>query len=266
MLLWRQSPRFLALLACVALQPCRVDGAAPDLSSIPTLRMVAPARSLDPAATILQGCTTFTQSNQCFNPSTLTTSVNVATFFDAQETSAATHYFMKLFRNDTADSLRLQGMGFYSTSSSAESHIFQAAGVVLSGPDLVFPRGDGLLNLRAVQIPGNPFGQMTCVEFDAAIDTKGRRVEAVLAPGEAAWAVVRFPTLAVGTFLGILADTDANDMPCDYMTQDTGEHWFRPDPLNAPVFDWGITVFTTAVLREIESPQPTWSLVKALYR
>ena len=265
MLLWRQSPGLLALLACVTLQPCRVQGAAPDLSDIPTLRTVAPARSADPAATILQGCTGFTQ-NQCFNPIALTRFVNVATFFDAQETSSSSHYFMKLFRNDTADSLRLQGMGFVSTSSSAESHVFQAAGVILSGTDLVFPRGEALLNLRAVQIPGNPFGQMTCVEFDAAIDTKGRRVEAVLAPGEAAWAVLRFPTLGVGVFLGILADTDVADMPCDYMTQDTGEHWFRPDPLNTSVFDWGITVFTTAVVREIESPPPTWSLVKALYR
>ncbi len=265
MLLWRQSPRILALLACVALQPCRVHGAALDLSGIPTLRMVAPARSVDPATTILQGCIG-AQANQCFNPIALTTSVNVATFFDAQATSSSSHYFMKLFRNDTADSLRLQGMGFSSTSSSPESHIFQAAGAILSGTDLVFPRGDALLNLRAVQIPGNPPGTMTCVEFDAAVDTKGRRVEAVLASGEAAWIVLRFPTLAVGTFLGILADTDTNDLPCDFMTQDTGEHWFRPDPLNAPVFDWGITVFTTAVLRETESPPPTWSLVKALYR
>ncbi len=268
MLLTGRRPKILVLLAGVALQPSGVHGASPDswLTTIPMLRAVGPARGVDPPATILQGCTAFEQASQCFNPSALTRTVNVASFFDAQETSASSHYFLKLFRNDTADSLRLQGMGFYSTSSSPTSHVFQAAGAILTGTDLVFPRGDGLLNLRAVGIAGNPFGEMTCVEFDYAIDTKGRRVDAMLAPGEAAWVALRFPTLAIGTFLGILADTDTDDLACDFMTQDGGEHWFRPDPLNRPFFDWGITVFTTGVVRALQPPPPTWSLVKALYR
>src|SRR5262245_5351042 len=108
--------------------------------------------------------------------------LNVASFFDSQQSSAQTHYFLKLFHNEGTDSLRLRGMGFYARPEGAS---FQAAGAMIVGPDIVFPRSDALLNLRTVGIVSAAHDtSMTCVTFDDAIDSKGRLVPAILGPGD----------------------------------------------------------------------------------
>jgi hypothetical protein len=158
-------------------------------------------------------------------------------------------------------------MGFYAQSSSEATHRFQAAGVMVAGSTLVFPGPQALLDLLQVGIDAEPEGTMTCVAFTGAIDTKGRRVAPVIGPGDWAWVVLRFPQLGAGSYVRVRVDADANDQPCDYLTPDGGMHWFRPDPRHGPAYDWGITVFTQSkAARPVAQSEPTWTLVKQLYR
>lgn len=218
-----------------------------------------------PSPGIAQGCLQLGQTHECFN-ALGDSYLNVGAFFDANRSSTSSHYFLKLFRNDTADSLSLTGMGFYARTSHPESNVFQAAGAIVMGSDLVFPRGDALGNLNAVGIVAAPENEMTCVEFEEAIDTKGRRARLVIGPGDAAWIALRFPEVAEDVVLEIRADRDATDLDCDFLTPDAGEHWYRPDPRSLPHYDWEITVFTSASVSRVDPPPPTWTLVKSLYR
>ena len=63
-------------------------------------------------------------------------------------------------------------------------------------------------------------------------------------------------------------DVDGDDRDCDFMSDDAGEHWYRPDPRSGPFYDFGITVFTRGLAASPEKdPRPsTWTLVKSLYR
>ena len=233
--------------------------------ALPAPRHPEALRSSAGVPEIQQGCSELGVANECFQPLT-GPFLNVASFFDSQESSLSSHYFLKLFRNEGADSLRLRGMGFHARPAGAT---FQAAGAMILGSDIVFPRADALLNLRTVGIVSEPDENlMTCVPFDDAIDSKGRLAPAILAPGEVAWVVLRFPELAEGVFLGIRMDVDGADLDCDFMTDDAGEHWYRPDPRSGPFYDFGITVFTSGLIASPE-PEPqssTWALVKSLYR
>jgi hypothetical protein len=194
--------------------------------------------------------------------------LNVGSFFDTRQTTSTSHYFLKLYRNDSAGSVQLRGMGFESRSSHGQrSNKFQAAGAIVMGERMIFPKPEALLELSEVEVQGAD-GEMTCVEFSLGVDTQGTPIgtEIILDPGHAAWLVVRFPTLPDTVFVGVRSDNDATDQPCDYMTNDGGEHWFRPDPLHGPVFDWGITAFTDPRLQLPRGEEPTWTLVKTLYR
>jgi hypothetical protein len=269
-LLWRQH-RFTALLVCLALQPwgsvhAGSGGlAALEAQSVPVLpRIVSPGS--DAAPRVQQGCDTLGVANECFDPLG-TTYLSVASFFDSREPIESDHYFLKLFQNTTGDSVRLTGMGFYTQSDTEETNRFQAAGAIVTGQDLVFPESQALLDLLRVNIPGEPEGSMTCVNFTGAVDPKGRSVSAVIGPGDWAWVALRFPELGAGRYVRIRVDADSNDQPCDYMTHDGGRHWFRPDPRNGPAYDWGITVFTQSKSsRPVAQTEPTWTLVKRLYR
>ncbi|UCE02489.1 MAG: hypothetical protein JSW67_14800 [Candidatus Latescibacterota bacterium] len=240
-----------------------VDGVRA-LESLATPVRIQRAGVVADAVTAPQACDLGT-ANECFDTPG-NTFLNVGVFFDADSTTNASHYFLKLYRNETAASVQLRGMGFESTSSHSGFNGFQAAGAIVMGQRTVFPKPEALLELPEVDIPGAD-GEMTCVEFSSGIDTGGVPIgqEIVLAPGDAAWLVLRFPTLPDSIFVGVRCDDDPNDQPCDYMTRDGGEHWFRPDPLHGPIFDWGITAFTEPRLQR-QSTQRTWTLVKSLYR
>lgn len=217
------------------------------------------------APEVLQGCDLGT-ANDCFEPLG-TIYLSVSAFFDSREPIDSNQYFLKLFQNETGDSLRLRGMGFYTLASSTAENRFQSAGAIIAGARLLFPESQALRDLLHVSIPGEALGTMTCVEFEEALDTKGNRMPAVLGPGDWAWAVLRFPELGPGKYVRIRVDNDGNDRPCDYLTPDGGAHWFRPDPRNGPAYDWGITVFTESKASRPEvHTEPTWTLVKTLYR
>jgi hypothetical protein len=214
---------------------------------------------------IQQACDELGQASECFN-SPGTSYLNVGEFFDDTGSSTSAHYILKLFRNETGDSLRLTGMGFYARTSNPAANVFQAAGAIVMGSDVVFPRSDALVNLTTVGIVAAPLDTMTCVGFEDAIDSKGRLAQPVLGPDECAWLVLRFPELAEGVRLQIRVDSDATDLDCDFLTPDAGEHWYRPDPRSTPHYDWEITAYTAATASRPVSAAPTWSLVKSLYR
>ena len=267
---WRQHT-LTTLLVCLAFPPwseaqAETRGlAALQAQAVPVLPQVI-SFGEGGAPALLQGCDTLGVANECFDPMG-NTYLSVASFFDSSEPMEEGHYFLKLFQNTTGDSLRLSGMGFYAQSSSETTRRFQAAGAIIAGSDLVFPEPQALLDLLRVGIAAEPEDTMTCVAFTGAIDTKGRRVPAIVGPGDWAWVALRFPELGSGSYVRIRVDTDPNDQPCDYLTQDGGRHWYRPDPRNGPAYDWGITVFTQAkASRPVAQNEPTWTLVKQLYR
>lgn len=206
-------------------------------------------------------------ATECFETPLGDRYLNVGSFFDVTQATSTSHYFLKLYRNDSAGTVRLRGMGFESRSSHG-AHSFQAAGAIVMGEQLVFPKPEALLELPQVGIAAAE-SAMTCVEFSHGIDTQGVPTgsEITLPPGHAAWLVLRFPTRPDSIFVGVRCDNDPTDQPCDYMTHDGGEHWFRPDPLHGPIFDWGITAFTEPRLQPPSGDKPTtWTLVKTLYR
>ncbi len=196
-----------------------------------------------------------------------TAALNPGSFFDRTAGSDVSHYFMKLYINDTGGPVTIEGMGFESTSSDPRFNRFQAAGGIYAGPDALFPNPEALLALPVVEITGASAGNATCVEFPNAIDTRGNTIgtDLTLEPGDAAWLVLRFIATPAGVFVGIVVDDDSNDQPCDYMTIDGGDNWFRPDPLHGPAFDWGITAFVATGARTPDPAPPTWSTVKKLY-
>jgi hypothetical protein len=207
---------------------------------------------------------------RCYHQPLGSTFLNVGSFFDVNQATSSSHFFLKLYRNDTGGAVALRGMGFESESTvhgnlSPGTNKFSAAGAVFVGTKFVFPKPEALINLTEVGVTGTTAGE-TCVEFSLAIDPRGQPLpDNVLQPGEQAWLVLRFASYPDSVFVGLRVDDDPEDQPCDYLTPDGGEYWYRPDPYYGPVYDWGMTAYveprparTTAAV--------SWSLVKTLYR
>lgn len=230
-------------------------------------RLAAAPRVLERTPITLQTCDGLRSLPQCFDVSFARTPLNPASFFDRRAISENSHYFLKLYRNESATEVdTIVAMGFESWAERESVNRFDGAGAIFAGADAVFPFPDALRNLPVADIKGEPQGTMTCVRFPRGIDVRGNPIEpnVILAPGEAAWLVLRF--IPSDRFVGIMADSDLNDRPCDYMTIDGGETWYQPDPVHGPIFDWEMTAFTTArALPSAEPPAPTWSAVKKLY-
>ena len=152
----------------------------------------------------------------------------------------------------------VSGLGMHVRFSRDDSRTLVAAGVLkTSSANPTLPLPDALLTLQAVAIRGEDLGVETCVEFDEAVR---------LSAEESAWLVVRFPSAPDGSFIGLLVDDDATDLDCDYMTPDSGQMYFRPDPRRGPAFDWAITAYTQAVTsKEALVAESSWSNVKVLY-
>ena len=246
-----------------ALSRARADGPTAPVAAPVTL--AATPHVFETAPVVAQTCP-LGAPIACFD-ALGTTALNPASFFDSNQVSDVQHYFMKLFRNDTGNTVIIEGMGFESRASNPAFNRFQAAGGIFAGVDALFPSPEALLALPVVEIRGQDPGNTTCVEFPTAIDTRGSTIgtDLTLEPGEAAWLVLRFIAARSGVFVGILMDDDGNDQPCDYLTIDGGLTWYQPDPVNGPFFDWGITAFTNAGLGPPSPSPPTWSTVKSLY-
>lgn len=234
------------------------------VAGVPPLHPTATADGRPPV--VLQACTDLAgdTEHKCFDALGAVW-LNVGAFFDATRPSSEDHYFLKLFTNDSGDTLKLTGMGFYARTTDPELNVLRAAGAILMDSLLVFPR-TALPFLAANSIAIAPETEMTCVAFDAAIDITGKSVEPVLLPGQRAWMALRFPDLPKGVELEIRVDDDDHDQDCDFMTPDAGEYWYRPDGHSRPSYDWGISVFYEANPSRPQPPPPTWTLVKSLYR
>jgi hypothetical protein len=196
---------------------------------------------------------------QCFTPANPATGVylNVGSFFDQRRRSLDTHFFLKYFDNAAAVATEITGLGTYFQSNSAALQNILAAGVLkTSRTNPALPLPATLNNLQVVGVPIKGLGIETCIQLPKPV-----RLEA----NEAAWLIVRFPQAASSgnPFIGILADGDAVDADCDYMTPDVGQMYYRPDPLNGPKFDWAITAYTAQASSKASK---LWAEVKVLYR
>jgi hypothetical protein len=240
------------------------SGGGPGTLPAAPKRLAATPRLFEYSPSTSHECETLGSPSRCFEFLSRT-ALNPASFFDHNEVSEDTHFFMKLYRNDTGDTLVVTGMGFEARSERQSSNKFEGAGVIFAGEDAIFPSTDALRNLPVARFDGQPPDTMTCVEFPSALDMRGNVIgdDMVLAPQEAAWLVLQF--IPSDFFVGILVDISGTDHPCDYMTIDGGETWYQPDPVHGPFYDWGITAFTNAGPRSPRPPAPTWSSVKRLY-
>lgn len=193
-------------------------------------------------------------------PADTTVYVNVASFFDRRRRSNATHYFVKYFAPEPATRLRFEGIGMRVYGTLGRDNL-PAVGVVLTSRSKpVFPTPEQLRNLQDVAIDGQGRSVETCVNL---ADN-----DIFLEADQAAWIVVNFPDAAPNVFTGILADVSPPgstnpDRSGDFMTRDTGDLWYRPDPHVFPKYDWALTVYATPLTRKA---QDTWTGVKRLYR
>jgi hypothetical protein len=243
-------------------------------AATPTVRLVAeptPGRLVSGGSCGGARCTG--NASQCFEPLEPLQAgnyVNVGSFFDKKQHSSNRHYFAKYFAPaDSTQRYLLRGMSFFaryartdSAGARADSVIFPFAGAVLTSARTPFlPKPQDLTQLQQVGIHACGTSTATCVDLSAD--------HIVIAPGRAAWLVLNFPDLPDNVFVGVLADKDnVVDHPCDFLTQDAGDLWYRPDPVHTPFFDWGITVYTEpTTLKDGEQVQPyLWAQVKQLYR
>jgi hypothetical protein len=226
-----------------------LNAAAP---AVPAVGKVLPAPDASPSGTCPG-----TNVEQCFDTGGSHNSfVNVGTFFDRQARTTSTHYFAKLFTPATPGRYQIQSISFVANRAQAT---FPSAGVVLTSAETpIFPTNEQLVRLQVKPVASAGASVETCV------DLTGGNV--ILEAGQAAWLVLNFPEAADSVFIGVRAETDtagaAADHPCDFMTRDAGEYWFRPDPLQSP-YDWAIAAYYDALPA---APRQTWSQVKTLYR
>lgn len=244
------------------------NGAGTPLSQVRGLTVVvepsaAKAASQDDRDTVpvVQACPGLGSAEQCFTPPANPVTgryLNVASFFDRRQRSLSSHFFLKYFDNAGGAVVEINGLGMHVDYDRASTRTLTAAGVVkTSRATPLLPTSSDLTELQAVGIVAEDGNAETCVEFDTPV-----RVEA----DEAAWLVVRFPDAAEGAFIGVLVDTDATDLDCDFMTPDAGEYYYRPDSQSGPTFDWAITAYTSAVTSKDLLSEIHWSQWKQLYR
>ena len=176
--------------------------------------------------------------------------VNVGSFFDRLQRPASTHFMVKYF--EPRGVVRTQLVGFSFTSNRAVT--YAAAGAIVTRRDsLFFPATSQLTALPHVAIAAAA-GSPTCVDLTGD--------DLVLESGQAAWLILQFSDPLDSDFTGVKADADATDHQCDFMTRDSGDLWYRPDP-NQTKLDWEFTPFSTVLASKQQLP---WSQIKILYR
>lgn len=176
--------------------------------------------------------------------------VNVGSFFDRLQRPATTHFMVKYFEPRAAVRTQLVGFSFVSNRTVT----YAAAGAVITSRDTpFFPTTAQLRALPHLRIAA-AFGRPTCV------DLAGDGL--VLESNQAAWLILQFSDPLDTNFTGVKADADATDHPCDFMTRDSGDLWYRPDP-DQTKLDWEFKPFSVVLPSK---QQVLWTQIKTLYR
>jgi hypothetical protein len=179
--------------------------------------------------------------------------VNVGAFFDRRSPVSESHYFLKYFEPPSGRA-RVEGFEFQANRGGIQ---FPACGLVRTSRGTpTFPSLDQLLSLQIADIVSDGPNRATCVDLAAS--------NLVLEDGEAAWLVVQFPNPPDSAFVGVVAESDATDRPCDFFTRDSGEYWYRPDPQQSPL-DWSFTVHYSPVTTKVRKRVPWW-VVKGMHQ
>jgi hypothetical protein len=180
--------------------------------------------------------------------------INVGAFFDRRRQTASTHFMLKYFEPPTAGRHRIEGFTFRSNRNGIT---FPSCGVVRTSRSApTFPSEDELTHLQRLFVASAGANASTCVDLAGS--------NFVLEADEAAWLVLQFPDPADTTFVGIQADGNPVDNPCDFLTRDGGDFWFRPDPRQSPL-DW-VFVVHHAVQPGKQQRRMPWSAIKSLHR
>jgi hypothetical protein len=254
-----RSPSVLVVLLAGTLP---VDAAAPgafpalEARSQPVQRVApaappAAAPAADDPLPRVQDCPTG-QVDRCFEfPSGSRDFVNVATFFDKAQRTQGDDFMVKLFVPPNNGRNRLNGFVFECNRAGPR---FPAAGaVVTSATEPIFPTNEQLQLLQQGAFEGAAAGTPTCVDLTGS--------SLILESGQAAWLIVHCSADTPNVYLR--ADRDPTDHPCDFMTRDAGDYWYRPDPRQSP-YDWEFTPYFDVL--PAKQQDFVWSQVKSLYR
>jgi hypothetical protein len=191
--------------------------------------------------------------DSCWDAGGPTRVVNVGTFFDRRRPSAPTHFFIKYFQAPAMARCRLEGFTFVPNRTGT---VFQAAGAILTAREApTVPSPDQLTQeLQRPLVHSAGANTPTCVDLaGAAIDVNA---------DQGVWLVLQFPDPPDTNFIGVAAEGNMNDEPCDFLTRDNGELWYRPDPMQSRL-DWAFVAHYTVLPSKAEAP---WHAVKSLYR
>jgi hypothetical protein len=247
--------RSIASIAVLALAtPCLAASGNRGLealaATVPTVSLVAAAAPDDPqqpAADCMQGTPA-----RCYEDLVGARNLNVASFFDRSQRGRAEHFMVKYSAPADAGRHRLEGFSF--TANRAAT--FALLGALVTKRDTPFlPTNESLTGLQRQNVRASGGGEPTCIDFAGQ--------DLVLEADEAAWLVVGWSDAQDTIPVTVRVDPDpANDHPCDFMSRDAGDLWYRPDPAQAP-FDWKFTAFY-AVMPSKQTVE--WNRFKRLYR
>jgi len=219
-------------------------------ATVPVASLVAPAGVALPAVPAADCVTGVADS--CYESNVAARTLSVASFFDGRARNTSDDFMIKYFEPATPGRYRIEGFSF--TSNRADT--YAGAGVVVTPKATPFlPTTVDLSQLQRLNVHASGGGTPTCVDLAPS--------NIILEADQAAWVILQYTDSPDTLATGIAADPEAaNDNPCDFMTRDHGDLWYRPDPVSSP-YDWKFTVFSAVV----PSKQTLgWTHLKALYR
>ena len=219
-------------------------------------------RALVPAPRSIVFADTVT-SVLCFEGQ-ITTETSPGCFTTPQEpgncASHSSHYFIQYLFPDVHSRHLVLALGFVSNDAAT---VFPSAGVI----PISYKKPASGLRYPTAQELGSLQGRGLHSQEDlgiVAVDL--RRFNLQFADSVALVAAVQFPeggvfqSIGVGPAIGV--EDQLPDQPCDFLTQDTGRHWYVPDTTEH--LDWGFEVKILDLRTGLEAVK--WSQFKALYR
>lgn len=218
-------------------------------ATVPTVGLAAPAPGVPVAPQA--DCTAGT-AERCFESNVGARFVSVSSFFDRAARNSSDEFMVKYFEPAAPGRYRIEGFSF--TSNRAQN--YAAGGAIVTPKATPFlPSSQQLAQLQKQNVRAVGGGNATCVDLSGA--------NVILEADEAAWVVLQFADAGDSLLTAVSADPEAaTDHPCDFLTRDRGDLWYRPDPVSSP-FDWKFTVFQ-AVMPSKQTL--VWTHLKTLYR